>query len=162
MEGFVCGRVCPICVPVVSNGKIPSSYSLEVNKSLHVVVDEVVKVGKEQITGLEKATKVRDLITTIVANRQYLSEIDGLIGDGDHGINMAKGFTGCGTRLDAMGEAAQSLPAALEQLSKALMDDIGGSMGPLYGSFFTGFVRTLQGQPRCLAIRAQQAQLSPR
>ena len=86
---------------------------------------------------------VRDLIDTIVANRQYLSEIDGLIGDGDHGINMAKGFTGCGTRLDALGPKAQQLPAALEQLSKALMDDIGGSMGPLYGEFFAGFVATL-------------------
>ena len=88
-------------------------------------------------------TLVRELIATIVANRQYLSEIDGLIGDGDHGINMAKGFTGCGARLDAMGEAAQQLPAALEQLSQALMDDIGGSMGPLYGEFFLGFVNTL-------------------
>lgn len=89
---------------------------------------------------------VRDLIATIVANRQYLSEIDGLIGDGDHGINMAKGFTGCGTRLDALGATAQQLPAALEQLSQALMDDIGGSMGPLYGEFFMGFVITLAPQ----------------
>ena len=88
-------------------------------------------------------TLVRDLISTIVANRQYLSEIDGLIGDGDHGINMAKGFTGCGTRLDALGVTAQQLPAALAQLSQALMDDIGGSMGPLYGEFFLGFVDTL-------------------
>ena len=87
---------------------------------------------------------VRDLIDTIVANRQYLSEIDGLIGDGDHGINMAKGFAGCGTRLDALGAQAASLPAALEQLSQALMDDIGGSMGPLYGNFFIGFVNTLE------------------
>ncbi len=86
---------------------------------------------------------VRDLITTIVDNRQYLSEIDGLIGDGDHGINMAKGFTGCGTRLDALGAKADALPAALDQLSQALMDDIGGSMGPLYGEFFLGFVHTL-------------------
>lgn len=88
---------------------------------------------------------VRDLITTIVENREFLSEIDGLIGDGDHGINMAKGFTGCGARLDAIGETrAASLPAALEQLSQALMDDIGGSMGPLYGNFFLGFANTLE------------------
>jgi len=86
---------------------------------------------------------VRALIATIVENRQYLSDIDGLIGDGDHGINMAKGFTGCGTRLDALGAQAQSLPAALDQLSQALMDDIGGSMGPLYGQFFGGFVQRL-------------------
>lgn len=88
---------------------------------------------------------VRDLIATIVEHREFLSEIDGLIGDGDHGINMAKGFTGCGTRLDAIGEVrAASLPAALEQLSQSLMDDIGGSMGPLYGNFFLGFVNTLE------------------
>ena len=87
---------------------------------------------------------VRDLIATINANRAYLSEIDGLIGDGDHGINMSKGFTGCGARLDAMGPAANDLPKALEQLSQALMDDIGGSMGPLYGNFFLGFVTTLE------------------
>jgi triose/dihydroxyacetone kinase / FAD-AMP lyase (cyclizing) len=86
---------------------------------------------------------VRDLIATIVEHRQMLSDIDGLIGDGDHGVNMAKGFTGCGARLDALGERAQALPAALEQLSQALMDDIGGSMGPLYGNFFLGFVQEL-------------------
>lgn len=91
----------------------------------------------------ETGDVVRDLIDAIVANRQYLSEIDGLIGDGDHGINMAKGFTGCGKRLDAIGPQAASLPVALEQLSLALMDDIGGSMGPLYGNFFRGFVTTL-------------------
>lgn len=86
---------------------------------------------------------VRDLITTIAVNRQYLSEIDGLIGDGDHGINMAKGFTGCGARLDALGDSALQLPVALEQLAQALMDDIGGSMGPLYGEFFRGWASTL-------------------
>ena len=87
---------------------------------------------------------VRDLIATIVENRQYLSDIDGLIGDGDHGINMAKGFTGCGARLATLGARAQVLPAAMEQLSQALMDDIGGSMGPLYGNFFLGFVSSLE------------------
>lgn len=86
---------------------------------------------------------VRKMIDTIVANRQYLSEIDGLIGDGDHGINMAKGFSSCATRLDALGAKAQHLPTALSELSEVLMDDIGGSMGPLYGNFFTGFVDTL-------------------
>ena len=38
---------------------------------------------------------VLELITTINENRAYLSEIDGAIGDGDHGINMSKGFSQC-------------------------------------------------------------------
>ena len=95
---------------------------------------------------------VRELITTINANRVYLSEIDGLIGDGDHGINMSKGFTGCGTRLDALGAEANDLPKAFEQLAKALMDDIGGSMGPLYGNFFLGFVNTLEAHAQMDAV----------
>ena len=36
---------------------------------------------------------VDKLIKTIQEQRDYLSEIDGKIGDGDHGINMNKGFT---------------------------------------------------------------------
>ena len=35
---------------------------------------------------------VLDLVQTILDNKAYLSEVDGKIGDGDHGINMAKGF----------------------------------------------------------------------
>ncbi|RFU49852.1 dihydroxyacetone kinase subunit L [Paraburkholderia sp. DHOC27] len=78
---------------------------------------------------------VVELITVIKANRQYLSEVDGAIGDGDHGINMSKGFSQCGERLAQRGELP-SLPDALADLSEALMEGIGGSMGPLYGSFF--------------------------
>ena len=92
---------------------------------------------------------VRDLIQTINENRAFLSEIDGLIGDGDHGINMSKGFTGCGTRLDALSkEKSVDLVIAFTQLSEALMDDIGGSMGPLYGSLFAGFAKTLQASEK--------------
>ena len=104
------------------------------------------------ITLSEAGDVVRELIATINANRAYLSEIDGLIGDGDHGINMSKGFTGCGTRLDALGSGANDLPKAFEQLSQALMDDIGGSMGPLYGNFFLGFVNTLEAHAQMDAM----------
>ena len=39
------------------------------------------------------------LIKVIQDNKQYLSDIDGLIGDGDHGVNMNKGFTLCEEQL---------------------------------------------------------------
>jgi dihydroxyacetone kinase phosphoprotein-dependent L subunit len=85
---------------------------------------------------------VLDLIETINANRAYLSEIDGAIGDGDHGINMSKGFTQCRERL----LAASPLPGlaeAFDTLAMTLLEGIGGSMGPLYGSLFLGFSETL-------------------
>ncbi|CAB5715851.1 PTS-dependent dihydroxyacetone kinase, dihydroxyacetone-binding subunit dhaK [Delftia tsuruhatensis] len=106
----------------------------------------------------EAGSLVRELIATIVSHRQFLSEIDGLIGDGDHGVNMAKGFSQCAARLDVMGEhRAAHLPTALEQLFQALMDDIGGSMGPLYGGFFRGFAEVLAPQEQLDAALFGQA-----
>ncbi|WP_420991957.1 dihydroxyacetone kinase subunit DhaL [Cupriavidus sp. 30B13] len=102
---------------------------------------------------------VIDLIHTINANRQYLSEIDGAIGDGDHGINMSKGFTQCGEALAARG-ATPPLPVALGDLSTALMEGIGGSMGPLYGTFFFAMRDVLAGHARLdkvLFLRALDA-----
>ena len=50
---------------------------------------------------LEKGIAVVDrLISAIQENKQYLSDIDGAIGDGDHGINMNKGFSLCREALD--------------------------------------------------------------
>ncbi|WP_050476712.1 dihydroxyacetone kinase subunit DhaL [Herbaspirillum rhizosphaerae] len=84
---------------------------------------------------------VEDLVGAINRNREYLSEIDGAIGDGDHGINMSKGFTQCGEKLAR--HRGRSLASAFEELYLVLMEGIGGSMGPLYGSFFMAFGEVL-------------------
>jgi dihydroxyacetone kinase-like protein len=82
---------------------------------------------------------VHNLIKVIQDNKQYLSDIDGLIGDGDHGINMNKGFTLCAAELEKNpGNLSQGMLA----LSKILMLKIGGSMGPLYGKFFQAIAKT--------------------
>lgn len=90
----------------------------------------------------EAALIVDKLIDAIQANKQYLSDIDGLIGDGDHGVNMNKGFTMCRQALDSNpGDLSHSMLA----LAKILMLKIGGSMGPLYGKFFKGFAMEVNG-----------------
>lgn len=78
----------------------------------------------------------------IVENRAYLSEIDGKIGDGDHGVNMAKGFGMAAERLK--GKDAP-LSQSLDTLGTVLMTEIGGSMGPLYGVMFTEFAEAIEG-----------------
>lgn len=86
---------------------------------------------------------IEKMITVIHENKQYLSYIDGLIGDGDHGINMNKGFTMCHEELEKNpGDLAHSAKV----LSKILMLKIGGSMGPLYGKMFKGFAAELEGK----------------
>jgi dihydroxyacetone kinase-like protein len=73
------------------------------------------------------------LVAAIQQNKDYLSEIDGLIGDGDHGMNMNKGFTMFGERIAG---AQPSFTDGLEQLGNLLFSEIGGSMGPIYGTIF--------------------------
>lgn len=82
---------------------------------------------------------VREIAAVIVDNKAYLSEIDGLIGDGDHGVNMAKGFARAAERLNPEG----TLSEAMEVLSDVLMSEIGGSMGPLYGMMFADMAEAL-------------------
>ena len=81
---------------------------------------------------------VENLILVIQENKAHLSDIDGLIGDGDHGINMNKGFTMCEEQLK---DVDASLSEALKALGRVLLMEIGGSMGPLYGSFFNIMAR---------------------
>lgn len=75
---------------------------------------------------------ISEIAAVIVQNKAYLSEIDGMIGDGDHGVNMAKGFSRAAERVDPDG----TLSDAMAILSEVLMGEIGGSMGPLYGTMF--------------------------
>lgn len=85
------------------------------------------------ITNADGQPVVQAMIDVIKANRDHLSDIDGLIGDGDHGVNMAKGFTMAEARLAGN---AVSLSEAMDTLGFILMSEIGGSMGPLYGNLF--------------------------
>ena len=81
---------------------------------------------------------VERMIQVIHDNRAYLSEIDGAIGDGDHGINMDKGFTLVEKEIEGQ---ELSMSDALKTLGRTLVMEIGGSMGPLYGSMFRKMAR---------------------
>lgn len=90
----------------------------------------------ETFTRKEGIYIIDRLIMAVQENKQYLSDIDGAIGDGDHGINMNKGFSLCREALD---REPGDMVHALNTLSKILLMKIGGSMGPLYGKFFKAF-----------------------
>lgn len=73
------------------------------------------------------------MVKAIQDNKAYLGEVDGLIGDGDHGMNMNKGFTVFGERF---GDKEISFTEGLYELGAVLLNEIGGSMGPIYGTIF--------------------------
>lgn len=92
---------------------------------------------------------VQEVAAVIVGNKAWLSEIDGLIGDGDHGINMAKGFGQAASRLSG----GETLDGAMQVLSDVLLSEIGGSMGPLYGTMFSEMADTVEGAEAIDAAR---------
>ena len=71
------------------------------------------------------------MVKGIQENKAYLGEVDGLIGDGDHGMNMNKGFTVFETRF---ADKEFSFAEGLDELGMILLNEIGGSMGPIYGT----------------------------
>jgi phosphoenolpyruvate---glycerone phosphotransferase subunit DhaL len=97
----------------------------------------------ETFSQAEGSVLVDRIIRIIQENKQYLSDIDGAIGDGDHGINMNKGFTLC---RDALDKEPGGISYGLQTLGKILMLKIGGSMGPLYGKFFMAFGKSLDAK----------------
>lgn len=73
------------------------------------------------------------MVSGIQENKAYLGEVDGLIGDGDHGMNMNKGFSLFETRF---ADKEISFTDGLYELGNILFSEIGGSMGPIYGTIF--------------------------
>lgn len=73
------------------------------------------------------------MVEGIQSNKDYLGDIDGLIGDGDHGMNMNKGFS---VFKDRFKDADISFTEGLDELGTILLNEIGGSMGPIYGTIF--------------------------
>lgn len=73
------------------------------------------------------------MVEAVHKNRQYLGDIDGLIGDGDHGMNMNKGFV---TYAERLGDRQTGFSEGLFELGSVLFNEIGGSMGPIYGTIF--------------------------
>ena len=72
----------------------------------------------------------------IEANRDHLTQLDAAIGDADHGINLARGFTAVLGALDAA-EAKAATPGAILTLTgNTLISKVGGASGPLYGTAF--------------------------
>lgn len=95
------------------------------------------------------------MVKAVQNNKAYLSEVDGLIGDGDHGMNMNKGFTVFETRIK---DKDISFTDGLDELGTILLTEIGGSMGPIYGTILIDMADA--GEEENIDLRAFSKMLS--
>lgn len=66
--------------------------------------------------------------------RDVLTQLDTEIGDGDHGLNMSRGFNKVVAMLPAV--ADQDIGSILKNAGMTLLSSVGGASGPLFGTFF--------------------------
>ena len=67
-------------------------------------------------------------------NRQYLTDLDSALGDGDFGISLDRGFTAVQAELTA--KPPSDIKAVFSSVASVLIKTMGGSSGPLLGTFF--------------------------
>jgi phosphoenolpyruvate---glycerone phosphotransferase subunit DhaL len=82
---------------------------------------------------------------TIAAHAEELTALDRAIGDGDHGLNMKRGFEALRAEADLL--AAKPLPEALKAMGIKLVMTVGGASGPLFGTLFMALGKDISTEP---------------
>ena len=80
----------------------------------------------------------------IIEEKEFLTELDKPIGDCDHGINMARGFTEVKKKLETMADS--DLGTIFKTAGMTLVSTVGGSAGPLYGTAIMTMGMVLNGK----------------
>ena len=82
----------------------------------------------------QMAAIIEGMAKKIEAEKDYLTQLDNEIGDGDHGINLARGFEAVEKKLPSL--AGGDIGALLKGVGMHLVSTVGGASGPLYGTAF--------------------------
>ncbi len=77
---------------------------------------------------------LQKMATLMEENKDFLTQLDADIGDGDHGINMARGFKKVSSGLNASQD--KDIGGIIQETGMTLVSSVGGASGPLYGTFF--------------------------
>jgi len=77
-------------------------------------------------------------------HKDELTDLDAKIGDADHGVNMARGFSAIPPKLDPLVD--RSIGSLFRTSAMTLISKVGGASGPLYGTFFLQAARPANGK----------------
>jgi dihydroxyacetone kinase-like protein len=101
-------------------------------------------MGKAQMTLEETREMFIYISQKMEESKDLLTQADKAIGDGDHGIGMARGFEAVRQKLEAQKPAA--MDEMLKVIGLALMTSIGGAAGAIFATLFRGGAKSLAGQ----------------
>jgi dihydroxyacetone kinase phosphoprotein-dependent L subunit len=88
---------------------------------------------------------VRTIAETAMENEKYFSELDAVVGDGDFGYSLARGF---GKLLEDWDEMEyDDVAGLLKKTAIVLSSRIGGTSGPIWGTAFLRAGGALNGKP---------------
>jgi dihydroxyacetone kinase-like protein len=97
---------------------------------------------------------IKKLIETVsrvvISEAERLTALDQAIGDGDHGINMKRGFEA--VLAEADGFSQKPLPDAVKAVGTQLVMKVGGASGPLYGTLFMSLGKEMPAEPDLAAF----------
>jgi phosphoenolpyruvate---glycerone phosphotransferase subunit DhaL len=92
-----------------------------------------------------RAELVKAVAAVIDRHAEELTSLDQAIGDGDHGINMKRGFDA--VLADVANLSAKPWPDFLKGVGTMLVMKVGGASGPLYGTLFMALGKDLPAEP---------------
>src|SRR5512140_3999867 len=98
----------------------------------------------DKITAAQMMQIIERMCDTIEQEKDYLSELDGALGDGDHGVNMAKCFREVRKKLPL--NEGKDIGALLKSEGMVVLNSTGGAMGALYGTMFLKWAAEATGK----------------
>ena len=81
-------------------------------------------------TAVDVASWMQEVASAVEAEATHLTQLDSAIGDGDHGVNMTRGFRAVVEKVDGSQPPGKQLITA----GKTLVSTVGGASGPLWGT----------------------------
>lgn len=97
-----------------------------------------------QVTVQKMKTWLIQVDTLIQSKKTYLTDLDQAIGDGDHGLNLARGFKEVTKKIES--SEYDDIGQLFKDTGMILLSKVGGASGPLYGSAFLKAANSLQGK----------------
>lgn len=92
---------------------------------------------------------IRAIAARMEAEKDFLTQLDNEIGDGDHGINLERGFKAVLEKLPE-GENGD-IGGLFKGVGMQLVSHVGGASGPLYGTAFMKAGNILKGKTQASA-----------